>query len=441
MTPPPTPPTPGNRPAGHSAQRVSPILPRVPAPGFRLPLAVAIGCLLGPWRAAGAVEPASDPIPATTAAPSATVPAETAALRATMQEVFEAIAQLLPLSLDDRRFASPEERPRIEGWLLTLDKASRDVERHTGERDPGSVPISHSLARDVADARRLFDRRHYAEAQFDISQLTSTCVACHSRLPKARDFPLAKRFTDRPEVQSLPPAARGLLLVATRQFDAALPLYESRFADPSIRPADLDLDGELLSYLVVSVRVERDAVRPQAALARLAARPDVPRYLMLRLAAWRKQLGEIAGTMSAPPSLAHARELVARGRALSAYPADRIALIYDLAASSELLQLVTARQIGQDSLAEAYFELGGIAARIERGGWIAEIEQDLEIAIRLAPGGPYAEKAYALLEEYTLDTYGGSGGVDVPDEVSARLAELRALLDAARRAPPPKAKG
>lgn len=410
------------------------------APGFRLPLAVAIGCLLAPGGAVGAAQSPSKPIPATTPAPSGTVPAGTAALRDTMHEVFEAIAQLLPLSLDDRRFASPEERPRIEGWLLTLGKASEDIERHTGERDAGYGQIAHSLARDVADARRRFSRRHYAQVQFDISQMTSTCVACHSRLPKERDFPLAKRFTDRPEVQSLKPAARALLLVATRQFDAVLPLYESRFADPSVRPSDLDIDGELLSYLVVCVRVQRDAARPQTALAKLAARPDVPRYLKHNLAAWQKQLGELAGTMQTPPSLAHARQLVARGRALSAYPADRVSLVYDLAASSDLLQLVAARQIGQDGLAEAYFELGGIAARIERGAWIPEIEQDLEIAIRLAPGGPFAEKAYALLEEYTLETYGGSEGVDVPDDVTARLAELRALLDAARRAPRPKAK-
>jgi hypothetical protein len=384
-------------------------------------------CLLVLASGAAAAEP-----------PPAPTAKEAEALRATMHEVFDALAQLLPASLDDARFASEAERPKIEGWLRTLERASAQVERHTSTRDAGFGELSHSLARDVAEIRERFERGHHVEAQFYISELTSDCVACHSRMPKARDFPMAKRLTDRPEVRALEADARARLLVATRQFDAAQSLYEARMRDPKVRPADLDLDGELLTYLIVSVRVQRDLARPRAALGKLATRTDLPRYLKQNVHAWQAQLDELASAPSGAPSLARAKELTARGAAVSQFPADRLGLVYDVAASSELLRLVALRQSERSELAEAYFQLAAIGARIERGAWVAQVEQDLESSIRAAPGGPFAESAYGRLEEYTVEAFGGTEGAEVPDDVQARLKELRTLVDGARGAKPPE---
>jgi hypothetical protein len=354
---------------------------------------------------------------------------EVARLRATMNEVFEAIAQLLPLSLDDARFASAAEKPKIEASLKTLAAASGDIEAHTGARDTGFGQISRSLSRDIAEIRMRYAIGHYPEAQFYVSQLTENCVACHGRLPKARDFPLARKLTDQPDLQALEPRERARLLVATRQFDAALALWEKRMADPSVPPAELDLDGELLSYMVVSIRVQRDYARTQRTLETFARRPDVPRYLAMDLRAWIAQVAELAPSANAEPTLARAREQFARGRALSVYPADRIALVYDLSASSILHRLIVQKKSGKAELAEAYYLLGAIDARLEQGAWVSETEQHLESAIRTDPGGPLADKAYAELEEYTVFAYGGASGETVPPDVAARLEELRKLVD------------
>ena len=350
-------------------------------------------------------------------------------LRETMHQVFEALSQLLPVSLSDQRFQSPAEKPKIEAWLTTLAAAAGDVERHTGARDPGFGQISRSLTRDVAEIRQRYALGRYAEAQFYVSQLTENCVACHSRLPKARDFPIAQKLTSDPGVQALEPRARARLFVATRQFDQALALWEARFADRSIPPSELDLDGELTSYLVVCIRVQRDFARPRAALEKLAKRPDVPRYLALDLTAWIAQLGELAGSGKAEPKLKVARAQLDRGRALSEFPADRVALVYDLSASSELHRLIARHQSTKSELAEAYYLLGAIDARLDQGSWISETEQHLESSIRTDPSGPFADKAYAVLEEYTVLAYGGASGETVPPDVEARLNELRKLVD------------
>ena len=358
-------------------------------------------------------------------------------LRETMQQVFEAISKLLPVSLDDARFQAAAEKPKIEAWLSTLAAAAGDVERHTGSRDPGFGQISRALARDVAEIRQRYALGRYAEAQFYVSQLTENCVACHARLPKARDFPIAQKLTSDPGVQALEPRERARLFVATRQFDQALALWEARFADASISPAELDLDGEILSYLVVCIRVQRDFARPRAGLEKLASRPDVPRYLAMDLSAWIAQLGELAGGAKAEPTLAIARAQLERGRALSEFPADRAALVYDLSASSELHRLIARHASSKAELAEAYYLLGAIDARLDQGSWVSETEQHLESSIRTDPGGRFADKAYATLEEYTVLAYGGASGSTVPPDVEARLDELRKLVDSSR---PGKAK-
>ncbi len=68
-----------------------------------------------------------------------------------------------------------------------------------------------------------------------------------------------------------------------------------------------------------------------------------------------------------------------------------------------------------------------IEARSVDSYWVPQTEFHLEAAIRAAPGGPYAEQSYALLEEYIVLGHGGPEGL--PDAVTANLAELRALLD------------
>ena len=109
-------------------------------------------------------------------------------------------------------------------------------------------------------------------------------------------------------------------------------------------------------------------------------------------------------------------------------------IVYDLVASSMLHRIVDAAPVGDPRLAEAYYRLGVIEARSVDSYWVPQTEFHLEAAIRAAPDGPFAERAYALLEEYVLLGHGGPEGL--PDEVTANLAALRVLLDAPPSAGP-----
>jgi mono/diheme cytochrome c family protein len=352
------------------------------------------------------------------------------ATRQTMDQIFAALAYLLPASVDDERFSGLAERDGIAAGLQLLATSVNALEAHGGERDPGFQFLGGSLAEDTREIQHRFSQQRYAEAQFFLQQLTENCVACHSRLPSQGEFAFAESLLKQMDIDRMEAGDHARLLVSVRQFEAALQTWEGLFADTKLSAAEIDLSGYLLDYLTICIRVQGDLERPRLALEKFAARPDVPRYLGHHLARWINSLRELHAKPEQKPTLENARELVRQSQELLAAAANREGLVYDLMASSLLHRFVDGRSGPAEELAEAFYLLGVIQARIGYAPWVPETEYYLEASIRLAPATDSAERAYLLLEEYTVLGYGGSSGTYLPADVVQKLAELRGLLDA-----------
>ena len=78
--------------------------------------------------------------------------------------------------------------------------------------------------------------------------------------------------------------------------------------------------------------------------------------------------------------------------------------------------------------ARAYYWLGIVENRSLDGFWINLSERHFEAAIRADPKGPFAERAYAQLEETQVLGFGGASGEYLPPDVWSRLKELRELM-------------
>ena len=61
--------------------------------------------------------------------------------------------------------------------------------------------------------------------------------------------------------------------------------------------------------------------------------------------------------------------------------------------------------------------------------WAPRTDVYMEAAIRAAPTGPLARRAYARVEEQLLTELGATSPEGLPEEERERLASLRALLD------------
>lgn len=355
-------------------------------------------------------------------APGGEQPEET---RQTMASIFEAMRFLLPLSLDADRFEDPAQDEKIRNALELLDASSGVLERHGAGGEVGFSHLSRSLAIDARDVRLRFADGHRREARYLIQTMTETCVACHSRLP-ADSVPRSDAFVQSNESSSLTLMEQAKLAYATRQFDVATEMYERLLASDEVSANDLDLGGHLEDYLELSIRVLRDLSRPAEVLEGFTQRDDLSPALREDISLW---IAALRTLVSREPTGDPVNDASALIDAASHQEDARVHLIEYLEASGILHRALASGALADSQRAEAYYLLGAIEARIGRTYWLSQAEAYLETAIRLAPGQPTAQRAYALLDEFLVAGYSGSGGTHVPPDIRAKLDLLRFIAE------------
>ncbi len=343
---------------------------------------------------------------------------------ARMVGIVSALEIALPYAQDQETFASPAAREELRGALRELSRNASALELHGGDDTPGFRFFARRLSEDATEIAKRFQAGSSDEARFLLNQVVDDCAGCHVRLPDPREHAVGVPLTAR--MQSAPPTARARLLIATRQFDAALETYEKLFAARSTSLSALDFEGALEDYLVVALRVRSDYARAGRMLAALAARGDAPPYLGQLFASWREALAQLAPYEQAS-TLVEAREVLAKAEARRRFPADRSALVHDLVASALLHRALARGLANPDERAEASYLLGLAELRNDPSRGLPQAEAYLESAIRAAPNSDIARDAYGVLEEQTVLGWMGSAGLDVPRDVTDWLAELRAL--------------
>jgi len=363
--------------------------------------------------------------------------------RPTMRAVFDEMRVLIPLSLSEDRWLDPKNRTQILESLDRLERAADTLERHGRSREVGFDELALNLARDLREVHEHYREGAYDEARFFLTGSLQNCVSCHIRLPYERSFPLADQLIDQVEVQALAPREKAWLFVTVRRFEAALTVWEALMRDPEVAPAQLDATGVLVDYLNVVLRVRSNVDRARKEMKAFAKRDDLPLYLSRRLTEWRSALDELHAKKFGPstkPSLELGASLAEEAGRVSEGPFGRDGLIQDLAAASQLvrwLEMDRAQREGvtrnltkkeRANTARAYYWLGVVEARSLDGFWVNLSERHLEAAIRSDPKGPFAERAYARLEETQVLGYGGASGSHLPADVWTNLKELRELI-------------
>ena len=389
-----------------------------------------------PWAAAliaaAGASLASTELPASPA--STPAPAPNPAL-------FETLAPLLALATDEARWSDPAQSGRIEAGLSSLAAAAPQLNRHAATRDFAFREVGRALARDAARTRDLHALEAFEEARASVVEITATCAACHARLPAPPHAPGPTLPPDALAKLSL--HAQAQVWLALRHFDRALAVWETAFADEMQSPGHLDMEGYLLDYMTIGLRVAQDPARVRRHFARFAQRPDMPVYLAGHLAGWDLALAAVEADLAHPAPLERSRDLVAGKGVPRPALLGREQTVYDLAASSLLLQFIEGNSQEPEALAEAYFLLGVVEARSVDSYWLPQAEAHLEAAVRAAPGSDSAASAYALLEEYMVVGFGGAGEEALTSEAWEKLRDLNLRMQEARApaekpaAPPP----
>jgi tetratricopeptide (TPR) repeat protein len=316
--------------------------------------------------------------------------------------------------------------------LGVLAENASALDTHGEELNESFDYLRRSLARDANEAILRYRQEQYEGAGFVLDQLIENCVTCHSKLPGDSEFDLGQRFVERSRFEELPVERRTRLLVATRQFDAALELYESHFESNKTSPQEIAISGMLDDYLKVALRVRDERQRARRTLESFAKREDITSYLRSQATEWVRAIDETDAADAGGVDLATARRLVHEARQKNVFPADRHGLAHFVIASGILQRYIESRPKDDADVTEALYLLGVCESHTTRSIWVSETEFYLESAVRKSPASPYARLALEFLDSYVTSEYTGSGGVMVPEEVRARLKELRGLIDQAR---------
>lgn len=354
---------------------------------------------------------------------------ESAQLKVAMNKIYQSLGELLPLSLEPGGFKHASQQKKVRSALKTLSTEAKWIRAHAKPQDQGFAFLSESLSADATDAYRHFNDGRLAESQFLIRHVTENCIACHSRLPSGDAHPSKKLFNEI-DAKRFNEDQRALLLIATRQFEEAMTVFESMFNKPNYLATSTVLLNPFLDYLSVAVRVRGDYGRARLTLEQVLSKGVLVERVGDDVRAWIAALKQLEKN---PPvdgdKLAKAKELMASGKQEMEYPTDRSGLVYYLAASGLLNQYIhDEKPSDPKKLGEAYYLLGMAEAVTGRSYWLSQTDRYLEAAIRTAPSAPFARKAYNLLEENIVLGYSGSSGTHIPADVQEKLKELSRLV-------------
>ncbi len=355
--------------------------------------------------------------------------------RALMDQVFEAIAYLLPLSVRDAETTSEWDRELINEKLAVLKGSAKALASHTEAQASEFGLLARSFDETVTDIESSFREEWPSYAYFSLMELTQHCVACHSRQPAQVRDEFSQRLMSRVNMEMFDDSELAQLYVATRQFDAAERTLARKLLDPGQDAIDLDIAGFPLDYLSLALGVTRSVGEADELLARFAERADAPYYLRERVGHWQARLQALGPALKGPADLAVARKIFQAASTEFRGTRDRRPAVDDLVAAALLQRYIDEQAAATGpAIAEAYYMLGMIALRtLEPKYSVPEMEILLASAIESDPRGPFAKPSYLLLEEFGFVR-------DTPlsrvDESGSKLLDMLAL----RRLSDPTAK-
>jgi len=347
-----------------------------------------------------------------------------------MNEIFESIATLLPLSLNDKSFYDAKNKDNIQGRLDSLVGSAKKLKSHGKVQDEGFRFVSRNLEQDATDARNWFKEGRQDEARYMLHNITENCISCHTKQESKSDFPGVSKFFSKVDIQQLAPIDRARLLMAMRQFDDAMNAFEDIILKGGMSPSDLIFLDAFTDYLKLTVRVKRNYERALQTLQKFAANSKLPKFVQTQMEDWTSALKELSKSKSgSTKDLALARQWMSKAQGQMKYPRDRDGMVYYIAASGALNAALADGKLSADEKSEIYFRLGFVEEVIGRSFWVSQSSNMLESAIRVAPKSKFALDAYNLLEEYVYLDYSGSSGTDIPQDIQDNLVELKKLIE------------
>ncbi len=319
---------------------------------------------------------------------------------------------------DERKFADPRNAKTISDLLNSLRRNFHSLE---------TVPSRyHSLdGFDLAlkqvsdlldDSSRRFSEGKTNYAWWRLRNLSSSCFACHATYKVSSSISAAEAIDPTLDLMQ-----QARFMLATRQFAGAKEKLTEILKDPGYR---FFHDEALRSLLLIETRIEKNPTNAIKLFQDILATSKLPEEDVHQVRIWIEGLKRWKPAPSETTAqLLEGEQLILKGATKGIdFARDDVSLLRGTALLHQALEHGTLKP---EQRSRALYLLG--FAYDQMPLYFAEswTEMYLEQCIHEYPGSADAKRAYRTYREHIIDDFTGSGGTDIPDEVSLHLEDLR----------------
>ncbi len=348
----------------------------------------------------------------------------------TMRTLENSLQALLYESSSSPRFAEALKKESFQKEIARFSSTASELSERkgtSGDADPSIELISSLFKQEAQHLQWAAKNKNTEYARHLVLSMTQYCVACHTRTSGGIEF---SSRSGNEKIEALDAAERASYLISTRQFDLALAELQKQLSNQKLPEENIrDWERSTRMALSLSIRVKNDLSATQALLTQLDANPRLPEYLKAQVSVWKKSIQDWD-----PKSLpktekalnAEAKKLIASAKKTQEYGMDPSAQVYLLRASALLHEQLRLFPRGKLT-GPALHDLGLAYETLESVGIFELKDYYYLLCMKESPHSAIAQSCYRQYERGVYDGYTGSGGTHVPEELQARLKELKTL--------------
>ncbi len=339
-------------------------------------------------------------------------------VRAGMNALLAPLRSLEEYIADEDKFSAPQNGKVVSELLQSLRRNFHSIESVPSRYHAlDGFDLALQQVSDILDdsSRRLNEGRA-TYAWWRLRTLSSSCFACHATYNVSSSLSAPHAINP-----NLEPMQQARFMLATRQFESAIEKLREVLKDPASR---FFYDEALRSLLLIETRIQRNPDEAIKLFQDILATTTFPEEEVHLVRIWIEGLKRWKPIpQTALAQLREGERLIIKGATKGIdFARDDVALLRGTALIHQALE---SGKLPSDQRSRALYLLGFGYEQVPLYFAESWTEMYLEQCIHEYPGSADAKRAYRTYREHIIDDFTGSGGTDIPDEVSLLLEELR----------------
>ncbi|MBN8555419.1 MAG: hypothetical protein J0L93_08245 [Deltaproteobacteria bacterium] len=352
---------------------------------------------------------------------------ESSSVPLVMYDFLGGLMSLQPYMVSSQKFSDPRNSEKIEKYLFDLSSQTKRLS-HSQRLNTATFQVSAELLQShLAKVQDLFiqGRKEYARKMLNATM--DGCSSCHAQVPAENNSMWKFRAN---EIKGND-FEKAEFLFALRHYDEALQYYDKAISNYHPKHDEFSyLETALKRKLAIYIRAKQS---PKLAVE--SFKND------LHNKKWKAALkSEVSGWVSALNKITPQKNPSVSAKDLGNFASNVIPPLLTAQAQfkpgSYVLFLYVSGLIYQfinthkqaELTPELFYWLAVCDIHLSQSYFFSLADLYLKECIKRFPSSPVAEKCYAELESTTLDSYTGSSGIHMPEEVKKELKTYKSML-------------